>query len=98
MLFRSPGHGYLIGEPHREAQRLIAHRLAREAKVIAAMQRLGPVDSETLVAAVYDDVPAKVHPVALRSLHGHLGKLRVEQRVRGDASRWEWIPSHAEKH
>lgn len=94
----APGHGYLIGEPHREAQRLIAHRLAREAKVIAAMQRLGPVDSDTLVAAVYDDVPAKVHPVALRSLHGHLGKLCVEQRVRGDANRWEWIPSHAEKH
>ena len=29
----APGHGYLIGEPHKEVRRLIAHRLAREAKV-----------------------------------------------------------------
>src|SRR5205085_5444859 len=34
----APGHGYLIGAPHRELRRLIAHRLARERKVEAVMQ------------------------------------------------------------
>ena len=31
----APGHGHLIGAPHKEVQRLIAHRFAREAKVAA---------------------------------------------------------------
>src|SRR5712671_2364861 len=36
----APGHGYLIGAPHKEIRRLIAHRLAREAKVQAALGAL----------------------------------------------------------
>ena len=35
----APGHGYLIGAPHKEVRRLVAHRLAREAKVAAALKR-----------------------------------------------------------
>ena len=41
----APGHGYLIGAPHKEVRRLIAHRLAREAKVAAALQRRGAGDA-----------------------------------------------------
>jgi glyoxylase-like metal-dependent hydrolase (beta-lactamase superfamily II)/8-oxo-dGTP pyrophosphatase MutT (NUDIX family) len=77
----APGHGYLIGAPHREVRRLIAHRLAREAKVLAALARLGHPTLEELLPAVYDDVPAKLHPVAARSLSAHLGKLVAERRV-----------------
>src|SRR5204863_5475351 len=34
----APGHGYLVGAPHKEVRRLIAHRLNRERKVISSLQ------------------------------------------------------------
>ncbi|HKU45736.1 MAG TPA: MBL fold metallo-hydrolase, partial [Burkholderiales bacterium] len=48
----APGHGYLIGEAHREVRRLVAHRLAREAKVKTALAKVGPAGLETLVPVV----------------------------------------------
>ncbi len=78
----APGHGYLIGAPHREVRRLIAHRLAREAKVVSALQRRGPATPEELVADAYDEVSPMLHPVALRSLGAHLDKLVAEGRAR----------------
>jgi glyoxylase-like metal-dependent hydrolase (beta-lactamase superfamily II) len=71
----APGHGYLIGEPHREVQRLIRHRLAREQKVRGALDRTRALTPEELVLKVYDDVPPHLHRVALRSLAAHLAKL-----------------------
>jgi glyoxylase-like metal-dependent hydrolase (beta-lactamase superfamily II)/8-oxo-dGTP pyrophosphatase MutT (NUDIX family) len=84
----APGHGYLIGAPHKEVKRLIAHRLAREAKVAAALARRGSATGEELVADVYDDVSPKLHPVALRSLTAHLQKLVAEGRARFDGGRY----------
>jgi len=84
----APGHGYLIGAPHREVKRLTAHRLAREAKVSAALGRRGEASLEELVADVYDDVSPKLHPVAMRSLTAHLDKLVAEGRVRRAAGRY----------
>ncbi|HXZ91710.1 MAG TPA: MBL fold metallo-hydrolase [Burkholderiales bacterium] len=77
----APGHGFLIGQPQRELRRLIAHRLAREAKVVAALERLGRATLEQLVPAVYDDVHPRLHPVAARSLTAHLHKLAAEGNV-----------------
>jgi glyoxylase-like metal-dependent hydrolase (beta-lactamase superfamily II)/8-oxo-dGTP pyrophosphatase MutT (NUDIX family) len=77
----APGHGYLIGEPHREVRRLIAHRLAREAKVLAAVRKLGSATLDALVPLVYDDVDPRRHAVAARSLEAHLEKLLAEGRV-----------------
>src|SRR5687768_12899611 len=57
----APGHGYLIGEPHRELRRLIEHRRRREAKVRAALARLGEPTLEELLPLVYDDVPVRMH-------------------------------------
>jgi glyoxylase-like metal-dependent hydrolase (beta-lactamase superfamily II) len=72
----APGHGYLIGQPHAEAQRLIRHRLAREDKVRKAVLAAGgEVAPVTLLPRVYDDVPAAIHPIAARSLEAHLEKL-----------------------
>ena len=85
----APGHGYLIGRPHKEVKRLIAHRMAREAKVVAAMQKLGPATLEALVPEVYADVSPKLHPVAARSLTAHLGKLSAEQRAVEQNGRWQ---------
>jgi glyoxylase-like metal-dependent hydrolase (beta-lactamase superfamily II) len=95
ILILAPGHGYLIGEPHREARRLIRHRMAREAKVAAALARLGAPTLEELVLEVYDDVPTRLHGVALRSLAAHLGKLAAEGRVRAGDGRYTLVQSAA---
>lgn len=84
----APGHGYLIGAPHKEVRRLVAHRLAREAKVVTALQRRGAATLDELVVVVYDDVSPKLHPVALRSLSAHLDKLVAEGRARQAAGRY----------
>jgi glyoxylase-like metal-dependent hydrolase (beta-lactamase superfamily II)/8-oxo-dGTP pyrophosphatase MutT (NUDIX family) len=77
----APGHGFLIGMPHRELRRLIAHRLSREAKVRRALAQHGPASLEALVPFVYDDVSARMHRWAARSLSAHLGKLLAEGAV-----------------
>jgi glyoxylase-like metal-dependent hydrolase (beta-lactamase superfamily II)/8-oxo-dGTP pyrophosphatase MutT (NUDIX family) len=84
----APGHGYLIGAPHREVKRLMAHRLAREAKVAAALGRRGEASVEELVPEVYDDVSPKLFPAAMRSLTAHLDKLVAEGRVRQASGRY----------
>ncbi len=80
----APGHGYLIGDPHREVRRLIQHRLGRESKVLRALRQLGPATLEDLLPAVYDDVPSRIHRVAARSLTAHLEKLVADGAVRGE--------------
>ncbi|HEU4923657.1 MAG TPA: MBL fold metallo-hydrolase [Burkholderiales bacterium] len=78
----APGHGYLIGAAHKELRRLIAHRLNRERKVIAALERLGRPSLDEMLPLVYDDVPERVHRVAARSLTAHLEKLVADGAVR----------------
>jgi len=95
ILILAPGHGYLIGEPHREARRLIRHRLAREAKVASALARLGAPTLEELVLEVYDDVQPRLHAVAMRSLAAHLGKLAAEGRVHAAEGRYTLVQSSA---
>jgi len=95
VLILAPGHGYLIGEPYREVKRLIRHRLAREQKVVWALERLGAADDDTLVAEVYDDVSPRLHGVARRSLRAHLEKLAAEGRARAADGRWALIQSSA---
>jgi len=84
----APGHGFLMAEPRKAIEHIVAHRLKREAKVVAAMQSLGPAQEEALLAKVYDDVPQKLHPVALRSLRAHLLMLQAEGRAAGEDGRW----------
>ncbi|HUN67676.1 MAG TPA: MBL fold metallo-hydrolase, partial [Burkholderiales bacterium] len=84
----APGHGYLIGAPHKELRRLVAHRLAREAKVAAALGRRGEATPEELVADVYDDVSPRLHPIAARSLSAHLDKLVADGRARLASGRY----------
>jgi glyoxylase-like metal-dependent hydrolase (beta-lactamase superfamily II)/8-oxo-dGTP pyrophosphatase MutT (NUDIX family) len=95
ILILAPGHGYLIGEPHREARRLIRHRLAREQKVVWALERMNAPNLEELVAEVYDDVSPRLHGVAQRSLRAHLEKLAAEGRVRMLDGRYALLQSAA---
>ncbi|MGZ8266267.1 MAG: MBL fold metallo-hydrolase [Burkholderiales bacterium] len=84
----APGHGRLVQTPHDEIRRLIAHRLKREEKVIGALARKNPATLDELVPLAYDDVSAKLYPVARRSLHAHLIKLAREGRAREAGERW----------
>ena len=90
----APGHGYLIGTPQVAIERLIAHRLGRETKVLEALRALGAqcapggADMDALVKKVYDDVPVSLHPMASRSLLAHLIKLQQEGRAGESGSRW----------
>jgi len=95
ILILAPGHGYLIGEPHREARRLIRHRLAREQKVVWALERMNAPTLEELVAEVYDDVAPRLHGVAQRSLRAHLEKLAAEGRARVMDGRFALVQSAA---
>ena len=87
----APGHGFLIEQPTRVLEALIAHRLKREAKVADALARLSttePTHIDALLAQVYDDVPAERHPVARRSLLAHLLHLQAQGRAQRHAERW----------
>lgn len=79
--FILPAHGWVIARGHQAVSALIAHRLAREAKVLSALKSLsasGPVPLELLVPVVYDEIDPILHPVARRSLLAHLDKLETE--------------------
>ncbi len=97
----APGHGFLIEQPHRAVRQLIAHRLGREAKVIAALSAFagdaaGAQEAE-LLARVYADTPKPLLGVALRSLRAHLLKLEADGRARQlGADRWLALPAAAE--
>ena len=87
----APGHGYLIGSPHRELQRLMEHRRKREAKVVDAVADHAGATLPELLPIVYSDTPAPLHAAASRSLLAHLEKLIAEGRVAGSLGRYESI-------
>ena len=93
----APGHGYLIGEPHHEIRRLIAHRLKREEKVRAALAQLGTPRLEEMLPLVYDDVPPRLHGWAARSLTAHLDKLVADGAVRVKSGRYTLVQSQPQR-
>jgi hypothetical protein len=88
----APGHGFLMDQPRRAFDAIVAHRLQREAKVVERLARLGTTDLATLVASVYDDAPVALHQLAERSLTAHLLKLQAEGRARVvGGERWQAV-------
>jgi glyoxylase-like metal-dependent hydrolase (beta-lactamase superfamily II) len=83
----APGHGHVITTPQDEVRRLVAHRLKREEKIHAVLAAHGPGTLDALVRHAYDDVPERIHPVAMRSLQAHLLRLQRNGRavLKGDA-------------
>lgn len=78
----APGHGYLLGEPRAQAERLIRHRLAREEKVRQGLRAAGGSASlAALLPQVYGDVPQAMHPLARCSLKAHLDKLLEDGEI-----------------
>ncbi|WP_426306429.1 MBL fold metallo-hydrolase [Acidovorax facilis] len=75
--FILPAHGYVLGDARGAIAKLKAHRLAREAKVLAAMQALPQGSMEEWVRYAYADVPPRMWPVAQRSLLAHVERIRM---------------------
>ena len=84
----APGHGFLMAQPQRAMEAIVAHRLKREAKVVNALRELGPADAQTLLARVYDDVKPQLLAMAMRSLRAHLYKLRDDGTAHETEGRW----------
>lgn len=84
----APGHGSTIEDAQAEIARIIAHRLAREAKVYSRLSDAPRVSVDTLVASVYDDVDPRLHQLASSSLLAHLLKLEEDGRVRREGDTW----------
>ena len=84
----APGHGGVIEKPQEAIEGLIAHRLKREGKIVAALEKLGPCTEQELVQAVYDDVNPAMIPWALRMQLAHLVKLQSEGRAAQTDEQW----------
>jgi glyoxylase-like metal-dependent hydrolase (beta-lactamase superfamily II)/8-oxo-dGTP pyrophosphatase MutT (NUDIX family) len=74
--FILPAHGYVIGFARTAIGMLKAHRLKREAKIAAAMQKLPEGTPDDWLPLAYDDVPERMWPVAARSLAAHVARIR----------------------
>lgn len=74
----APGHGDLILDPIENIRGIVAHRMARERKVLKAVQAVAPCTIDELLPHAYDDVDARLLPVARYSLCAHVEKLLVE--------------------
>ena len=88
----APGHGELIPDCRGEVEKLVRHRLLREAKVFGALSDAAQ-SLDDLVVAVYDDVDPMMHEWAKLSLLAHLIKLEDERRtiktVEAGVDRWQ---------
>ena len=76
----APGHGELIPDCRGEVEKLVRHRLLREAKVVGALSDQAQ-SLDDLVVTVYDDVDPMMHEWAKLSLLAHLIKLEDERRT-----------------
>jgi glyoxylase-like metal-dependent hydrolase (beta-lactamase superfamily II)/8-oxo-dGTP pyrophosphatase MutT (NUDIX family) len=75
--FILPAHGHVLGFAPQAIAHLKAHRLAREAKVVAAMRAKPSGSMEDWVKLAYDDVPPRLWPVAQRSLLAHVQRIEA---------------------
>lgn len=87
-----PGHGPPVEAPAARLAELLAHRAEREASIRAALAA-GCRTAAEVVAAVYTDTPAALHPAALRSVLAHLldladRGLAATADPPGPAARW----------
>ncbi|MBI2769744.1 MAG: MBL fold metallo-hydrolase [Burkholderiales bacterium] len=81
--FILPAHGHVLGFAKQAIGHLKAHRLKREAKVIAAMRAKPGAGMAEWVELAYDDVPPRMWPVAQRSLLAHVQRIEALGMVNG---------------
>jgi glyoxylase-like metal-dependent hydrolase (beta-lactamase superfamily II)/8-oxo-dGTP pyrophosphatase MutT (NUDIX family) len=85
-----PAHGFVIADARGKLDAYTAHRLAREEKVRAALERReGWCEASDLVAEVYDDAPRSVWHIAAFSLFSHLEHLAELGHAARDGDRFK---------
>lgn len=84
----APGHGEIIPDCRGEVEKLVRHRLMREAKVVAGLRQMGPATLDELVVVVYNDVDQSLHEWAKLSMLAHLIKLDEDGQVIEQGGRW----------
>ncbi|MBF5044557.1 MBL fold metallo-hydrolase [Simulacricoccus sp. 17bor-14] len=87
-------HGPPIPDGPRKLEEYLAHRRAREERILEALPDRGAgITVHEVVGLAYADTPPFLHPVAERSALASLIKLEREGRVRVDGLRYARIPS-----
>jgi len=77
--FILPAHGHVLGFARQAIAMLKAHRLQREARIVAAMRERPGGTLEDWVELAYADVPPRMWPVAKRSLLAHVQRIEALQ-------------------
>ena len=75
-----PGHGLPVEDPAARMAALIAHRLGREASVLAALSQ-GPATPEALTKTIYTDLAPNLQAAATRNVLAHLIDLQARAKV-----------------
>jgi glyoxylase-like metal-dependent hydrolase (beta-lactamase superfamily II) len=78
-----PGHGPEIHDPTAKIAEYVEHRMMRERRLVAALER-GERSRPALLAEVWDDVPEQLKPAAALAMEAHLEKLDEEGRLPPD--------------
>jgi glyoxylase-like metal-dependent hydrolase (beta-lactamase superfamily II) len=86
----APGHGALMPRAIAEIDRVIGHRLAREAKLAGALGARSAATLDEVLPEVYDDVPTFMHVYARYSLLAHAVKLVEEGRAQVEGETYLW--------
>jgi len=83
-----PAHGPVIEEPRAVCERLLTHRLDREARVLDAV-RAGHERTPAIVEAAYEKDVSEVFALAESTVLAHIEKLAVEGKLswNGDRAR-----------
>jgi glyoxylase-like metal-dependent hydrolase (beta-lactamase superfamily II) len=79
----APGHGPWVTDPAAKLTEYVEHRLMRERRLLAALER-GERSRAALLAIVWDDIPMELLPMAAMAMESHLEKLEGEGRLPGD--------------
>ncbi len=92
--FLCPGHGPLVTDPAAKLDQYISHRLERESRLLAALDR-GARSVQEMLDDAWAEVPARLRPAATWTLTAHLDKLGAEGRLPPDV---EWPSQDALPH
>ena len=79
----APGHGPWITDPAAKLAEYVEHRQMREHRLLAALEE-GERSRAQLLAAVWDDIPIELLPMAAMAMEAHLEKLEGEGRLPDD--------------
>jgi glyoxylase-like metal-dependent hydrolase (beta-lactamase superfamily II) len=82
-----PGHGPPLTEPRGLVREMLTHRMMRE-QAIGRKLRDGPLDTYTIMDALYSQLNPRLRKAAERNVLAHLLKMEAEGRVSREGELW----------